>query len=106
MKQGKLSFSRLAVLVVLLIMLSAAAGWFLANGQHGLLPLVAVLLLFVVWKLVGVYRKFIKNLNFIFHAVRNNDYSFRFATRGSNSRFSVVNYSLNSIKEVLDDAKL
>ena len=106
MKQGQLSFSRLAVLVVLLIMLSAAAGWFLANGQHGLLPLVAMLLLFVVWKLVGVYLKFIKNLNFIFHAVRNNDYSFRFATRGSNSGFSVVNYSLNSIKEVLDDAKL
>ena len=87
MKQGKLSFSRLAVLVVLLIILSAAAGWFLANGQHGLLPLVSVLLLFVVWKLVGVYLKFIKNLNFIFHAVRNNDYSFRFAPRGGNSRF-------------------
>ena len=43
---------------------------------------------------------------FVFNAVQNNDYSFRFAEDPRYTKYAFVNQSLNRIKEVLDSAKL
>ena len=53
-----------------------------------------------------MYRRIVRNLDFIFGAVRNNDFSFRFVENPLRTEHSVVNHSLNRIKEVLDEAKM
>ena len=106
MTRRRLPINRLYVLVALLAATGMLAGWLLAEGYHGFLPLVFITMLLLGWKLVGIYRKFVRNLDFIFNAVRNNDYSFRFADRPGKTAHSMVSYSLNRVKEVLDDAKI
>ena len=43
---------------------------------------------------------------FVFNAVQNDDYSFRFTENPNITRHALVNQSLNRIKEVLDNAKM
>ncbi len=43
---------------------------------------------------------------FVFNAVQNDDYSFRFTENPSITRHALVNQSLNRIKEVMDNAKM
>ncbi len=81
-------------------------GWIAARGYHGFLFPAGVLVLFLAWRLAGVYRSIVKNLDFIFSAVRNNDFSFRLVDNPFRTGHAVVNYSLNRIKDVLDEAKV
>ena len=66
---------------------------------------VVVLIAVLAYKLANVYSTIVKNLEFVFSAVRSNDFSFRFVENPLRTKHAVVNYSLNRIKEVLDDAK-
>lgn len=104
-KRG-LPFCGLLLLVALLVATSGLMGWIVARGLGGLLFPVAVIVVLLAWRLVNVYRGVVRNLDFIFNAVRNNDFSFRFVENPLRTGQAVVNYSLNKIKEVLDDAKL
>ena len=94
------------LLVAILVAASALFGWLAARGHHGFLFPVAVLVMFLAWRLAGVYRSIVKNLDFVFSAVRNNDFSFRFVDNPMRTEHAVVNYSLNRIKDVLDEAKV
>ena len=94
------------LLVAILVAASALFGWLAARGYHGFLFPVAVLVMFLAWRLAGVYRSIVKNLDFVFSAVRNNDFSFRFVDNPMRTEHAVVNYSLNRIKDVLDEAKV
>ena len=94
------------LLVAILVAASALFGWLAARGHHGFLFPVAVLVMFLAWRLEGVYRSIVKNLDFVFSAVRNNDFSFRFVDNPMRTEHAVVNYSLNRIKDVLDEAKI
>lgn len=106
MRKRKLPFNRLTMLVALLAALGVLVGWLSACGYYGFLPITIILLLFVAWRTVSIYRRFISNLDFIFNAVSNNDFSFRFVDNPRRAGNSVLNYSLNRIKEVLDEAKI
>lgn len=106
MRKRKLPFNRLTMLVALLAALGVLVGWLSACGYYGFLPITIILLLFVAWRTVSIYRRFISNLDFIFNAVSNNDFSFRFVDNQRRAGNSVLNYSLNRIKEVLDEAKI
>ena len=81
-------------------------GWLLAVGCYGWLPPVVIILAYLFYRLVNVYCSIVSNLDFIFNAVRNNDFSFRFVDNPLRTEHAIVNYSLNRIKEVLDDAKV
>ena len=105
MTERRLPLLRPLLLVALLVAASVLLGWLVASGHHGFLFPVAVLIAVIAWKLVNIYRGIIKNLDFVFSAVRSNDFSFRFVDNPLRTKHAVVNYSLNRIKEVLDEAK-
>jgi len=56
--------------------------------------------------LFRIYGDIMKRINFIFNAVQNDDYAFRFTDNPNVTDHALINYSLNRIKEVLDSAKL
>ena len=74
MSRHRLSINRIYVLVALLAAMALLAGWLWAQGYRALVFLVVIAVLVLAWKLTGVYRRFVRNLDFIFNAVRNNDY--------------------------------
>ena len=104
MTERKLPLFRLLLLVVLLAATGVSLGWLVARGCW--FSPVLILLIYLSWRLVNVYRGIVRNLDFIFGAVRNNDFSFRFVDNPLRTEHAVVNYSLNRIKEVLDEAKV
>lgn len=106
MTERKLPLFRLLLLVVLLAIAGVSLGWLVARGCYGWFSPVLILLIYLSWRLVNVYRGIVRNLDFIFGAVRNNDFSFRFVDNPLRTEHAVVNYSLNRIKEVLDEAKV
>lgn len=105
MTERRLPLLRPLLLVAMLVAASVLFGWLLASGRHGFLFPVIVLIAVLAYRLVNVYRTVVKNLEFVFSAVRSNDFSFRFVDSPLRTKHAVVNYSLNRIKEVLDEAK-
>ena len=106
MTRESLPVIRLLLLVMMLVAVSVLMGWLVTRGRDGYILPVAVLVVVLAWRLVNVYRRIVRNLDFIFGAVRNNDFSFRFVENPLRTEHSVVNHSLNRIKEVLDEAKM
>lgn len=106
MTRESLPVIRLLLLVMMLVAVSVLMGWLVTSGRGGYILPVAVLVVVLAWRLVNVYRRIVRNLDFIFGAVRNNDFSFRFVENPLRTEHSVVNHSLNRIKEVLDEAKM
>lgn len=106
MTRESLPVIRLLLLVMMLMAVSVLMGWLVTSGRDGYILPVAVLVVVLAWRLVNVYRRIVRNLDFIFGAVRNNDFSFRFVENPLRTEHSVVNHSLNRIKEVLDEAKM
>lgn len=105
MKERRLSLLKPLLLVVMLVAASLSLGWLLASGHDGFLFPVIVLVVVLAYRLANVYRSIVRNLDLLFSAVRNNDFSFRFVDSPLRTRHAAVNYSLNRIKEVLDEAK-
>ncbi len=106
MTKRRLPIFRLSTLVTLLVAASALAGWLLANGHYGFLLLDIILAALLVHRVLNVYRGIVRNLDFVFESVRNNDYSFRLVDNPGRTELAVANYSLNRIKELLDEAKM
>lgn len=106
MRKDKLPILTLTLLAASLVAASILFGWLIASGYHAFLFPTALLVAILTWKLVNVYRRIVTNLDFIFNAVRNNDFSFRFVDNPLRTEHAVINYSLNKIKEVLDETKV
>ena len=106
MRKRRLPLSKPLFTVTLLVTAAVSAGWLAALGHYRLCVLCAILALLFAAKLVNVYRGIVKKLDFIFTAVRNNDFSYRFIDNPERAGYSVINHSLNRIKEVLDETKL
>ena len=106
MKMRGLPLSKPLFTVVLLVTAAVSAGWRAAIGYYRLCALCTILLLLFAAKLVNVFRGIVKKLDFIFTAVHNNDFSYRFVENPRRAGYSVINHSLNRIKEVLDETKL
>ena len=63
-------------------------------------------IIFCIFRLIKLYRDVIDRLMFVFKAVQNDDYSFRFTENPNITRHALINQSLNRIKDVMDDAKM
>lgn len=70
------------------------------ESDHWLLLLAALALvfLFVIWRMHLRHRSQLRKVEFLFNAIDNLDFSFRFPVRGSNRTF---NLALNRIKDIL-----
>lgn len=84
---------------------STALGWTLACGWY---PASILLLPLVVWalvRLVGLFRDVVGRVHFMFSAVENDDYAFRFCESSRRVDDRLLNASLNRIREILALAK-
>ena len=105
MKKRGLPLSKPLFTVIMLVTAAVSAGWSAALGHYRLCVLCAIVALLFAVKLVNVYRGIVRKLDFIFTAVRNGDFSYRFVENSKRAGYSVINHSLNRIKEVLDETK-
>lgn len=105
MRIRHLPLYRIVILTVTLVTLCILTGWLVAREHYGYLSVIIIAIIFTAWHLIDIYRNFIKKLSFVFNAVRNNDFTFRFIDNPRHSGNSIINYSLNRIKDVLEETK-
>lgn len=106
MTKRKIPYNRIVIHIVLIAATAAATAVAVMTGVRSLLVVSIPVLAVSAVALVGIYGDIMKRLNFIFNAVQNDDYAFRFADNPNVTDYALINYSLNRIKEVLDSAKL
>lgn len=106
MRIRHLPLYRIAILTAMLVAFCILTGWLVAKEYYGYLSVTVIAIVFSAWNLIGVYRGFVRKLSFVFNAVRNNDFSFRFVEDPNHTEHSVINYSLNRIKDVLEETKV
>ena len=99
-------YGKIAVYVAVIIAVAGIGGYVWASGHHAYLIVCVPIILFCIFRLFRLYGVIVKRLMFVFNAVQNNDYSFRFTENPRYTQYAFVNQSLNRIKEVLDNAKL
>ena len=99
-------YGKIAVYVAVIIAVAGIGGYVWASGHHAYLIVCVPIILFCIFRLFSLYGVIVKRLMFVFNAVQNNDYSFRFTENPRYTQYAFVNQSLNRIKEVLDNAKL
>ena len=99
-------YGKIAVYVAVIIVVAGIGGYVWAAGHHAYLIVCVPIIVFCIFRLFSLYGVIVKRLMFVFNAVQNNDYSFRFTENPRYTQYAFVNQSLNRIKEVLDNAKL
>ena len=99
-------YGKIAVYVAVIIAVAGIGGYVWASGHHAYLIVCVPIIIFCIFRLFRLYGEIVHRLMFVFNAVQNNDYSFRFAENPRYTQYAFVNQSLNRIKEVLDSAKL
>ena len=99
-------YGKIAIYVAVIIAVAGIGGYVWAAGHHAYLIVCVPIILFCIFRLFRLYGVIVKRLMFVFNAVQNNDYSFRFTENPRYTQYAFVNQSLNRIKEVLDNAKL
>lgn len=99
-------YGKIAIYVAVIIAVAGIGGYVWAAGHHAYLIVCVPIILFCIFRLFSLYGVIVKRLMFVFNAVQNNDYSFRFTENPRYTQYAFVNQSLNRIKEVLDNAKL
>ena len=99
-------YGKIAIYVAVIIAVAGIGGYVWAAGHHAYLIVCVPIILFCIFRLFRLYGVIVKRLMFVFNAVQNNDYSFRFTENPRYTQYAFVNQSLNRIQEVLDNAKL
>ena len=99
-------YGKIALYVAVIMATAGIGGYVWAAGHHAYLIVCVPIILFCIFRLFRLYGVIVKRLMFVFNAVQNNDYSFRFTENPRHTQYAFVNQSLNRIKEVLDNAKL
>ena len=99
-------YGKIAVYVAVIIVVAGIGGYVWASGHHAYLIVCVPIILFCIFRLFRLYGVIVKRLMFVFNAVQNNDYSFRFTENPRYTQYAFVNQSLNRIKEVMDNAKM
>ena len=86
--------------------MAALSGYVWATNRHAHLIATIPIIIFCLFRLFRIYNELVERLMFVFLAVQNDDYSFRFTENPNITRHALVNQSLNRIKEVMDNAKM
>lgn len=86
--------------------MAALSGYFWATESHAHLIATVPVIAYCLYRLFVIYGELVERLMFVFHAVQNNDFTFRFTDNPNITRHALVNQSLNRIKEVMDNAKM
>ena len=99
-------YGKIIVYIVVIALAGAWSGYAWAKGHHAYLVVTVPVIALCLYRLFRLYGEIVHRLMFVFNAVQNDDYSFRFTENPRYTKYAFVNQSLNRIKEVLDNAKL
>ncbi len=105
-RQQNIPYGKISAYVAVIILMAALSGYVWAIGRHAHLIATIPIIIFCLFRLFHIYNELIERLMFVFNAVQNDDYSFRFTENPNITRHALVNQSLNRIKEVMDNAKM
>ncbi len=105
-RQQQIPYGKIIAHVTVIMAMAALTGYFCATRHHAYLIATVPIILLSLHRLFQIYRELVDRLMFIFNAVQNDDYSFRFTENPNITRHALVNHSLNRIKEVMDNAKM
>ena len=99
-------YGKIIAYIVVIALAGAWSGYAWAKGHHAYLVVTVPVIVLCLYRLFRLYGEIVHRLMFVFNAVQNDDYSFRFTENPRYTKYAFVNQSLNRIKEVLDNAKL
>lgn len=106
MHTRNIPYGKIVLYVAIIIAMSAIGGYACAKGHYAYMILCVPIVILCLLRLFKFYGEVMHRLMFIFNAVQNNDYSFRFTENPKHTKYAFVNQSLNRIKDILDNAKL
>ena len=105
-RQQNIPYGKIGAYAAVIILMAVLSGYVWATNRHAHLIATIPIIIFCLFRLFRIYNELVERLMFVFNAVQNNDYLFRFAEDPRYTKYAFVNQSLNRIKEVLDNAKL
>ena len=105
-RQQNIPYGKISAYVAVIILMAALSGYVWATNRHAHLIATIPIIIFCLFRLFHIYNELVERLMFVFNAVQNDDYSFRFTENPNITRHALVNQSLNRIKEVMDNAKM
>jgi len=105
-RQQNIPYGKISAYAVVIILMAALSGYVWATSRLAHLIATIPITIFSLFRLFHIYSELIERLMFVFNAVQNDDYSFRFTENPNITRHALVNQSLNRIKEVMDNAKM
>ena len=105
-RQQNIPYGKISAYTAVIILMAVLSGYVWAAGRHAHLIATIPITIFCLFRLFHIYSELIERLMFVFNAVQNDDYSFRFTENPNITRHALVNQSLNRIKEVMDNAKM
>ncbi|MBR2031088.1 MAG: GHKL domain-containing protein [Alistipes sp.] len=105
-RQQNIPYGKISAYVAVIILMAALSGYVWATARHAHLIATIPIIIFCLLRLFHIYNELVERLMFVFNAVQNDDYSFRFTENPNITRHALVNQSLNRIKEVMDNAKM
>ncbi len=105
-RQQNIPYGKISAYVAVIILMAALSGYVWAIGRYAHLIATIPIIILCLFRLFHIYNELVERLMFVFNAVQNDDYSFRFTENPNITRHTLVNQSLNRIKEVMDNAKM
>ena len=105
-RQQNIPYGKIGAYAAVIILMAALLGYVWATNRHAHLIATIPIIIFCLFRLFRIYNELVERLMFVFNAVQNDDYSFRFTENPNITRHALVNQSLNRIKEVMDNAKM
>ena len=105
-RQQNIPYGKIGAYVAVIILMAVLSGYVWATNRHAHLIATIPIIIFCLFRLFRIYNELVERLMFVFNAVQNDDYSFRFTENPNITRHALVNQSLNRIKEVMDNAKM
>ncbi|MBR6631385.1 MAG: PAS domain S-box protein, partial [Alistipes sp.] len=105
-RQQNIPYGKIVAYAAVIILMAALSGYVWATNRHAHLIATIPIIIFCLFRLFRIYNELVERLMFVFNAVQNDDYSFRFTENPNITRHALVNQSLNRIKEVMDNAKM
>ena len=105
-RQQNIPYGRIGAYAAVIILMAVLSGYVWATNCHAHLIATIPIIIFCLFRLFHIYNELVERLMFVFNAVQNDDYSFRFTENPNITRHALVNQSLNRIKEVMDNAKM
>ena len=106
MKREGIAYGPMIGYTALLAGASAGLGWSVTGAWYPLVILFVPLIGIAAYRLMRLYSDSIRRVTFMFNAIDNDDYTFRFHEDTSKVDNGMLNAALNRIKEIMVRAKL